>query len=160
MNAPTRFSLLLPGLVIMFAIAGCGGKAYRSAPVAGVVTLNGKPLAEATVIFQPAASGNPGPPSTATTDEEGRFTLTFSDQKPGAVVGKHKVVVSTRQFHAKDENSDREEEVVKEQVPDAYRESPFEFEVPASGTNDAEIKLIGPPPSNARPGNKKKDLHG
>ena len=160
MNASVKFLLLNTGLLMMLAAVGCGGKGFRSAPVSGVVTLNGKPLAEATVIFQPAGSGNPGPPSTATTDEEGRFTLLFSDQKPGAVVGKHKVVVSTRQFHAQDENSDKEEEVVKEQVPDAYRESPFEFEVPASGTNDAEINLMGPPPSNVPPGLKKKDLHG
>jgi hypothetical protein len=65
-------------------------------PVQGTVTLNGKPLPKASVTFVPqldhfGAESN----STAVTDENGRFTLTcaYNDQ-PGAIVGKHVVLVT------------------------------------------------------------------
>ncbi|WP_437206059.1 carboxypeptidase-like regulatory domain-containing protein [Planctomicrobium sp. SH664] len=59
-------------------------------PVAGVVILNGKPLADATVVFQPqehefAAMGK--------TDSEGRFQLTTFDSNDGAVPGSYRVSV-------------------------------------------------------------------
>ena len=119
MNTTAKHSLLIVSIVTSFFVAGCSGNGYRIASVSGVVTLNGEPLREASVVFQPAAKGNPGPPSSATTDDDGRFTLAFAGEKPGAVVGKHVVIVSTRQFGARKDNPDAEEEVVKEKVPDA-----------------------------------------
>ena len=65
------------------------------APVSGPSRLNGKPLANASVTFAPlAAAGTmePGPSSAATTDADGRYTLTLIGKDGrGAVVGKHKV---------------------------------------------------------------------
>lgn len=160
MHSAAQFARLTLGVVLVFAAVGCGGTSYSTAPVSGTVTLNGKALADASVQFQPAMGGNPGPPSYGTTDDEGHFTLAFRDEKPGAVVGKHRVIITTRQFGPRKDNPDAEEELVKEQVPDSYATEPPMFDVPKGGTEGATIELIGPPPSNIPPGEKKRDLHG
>ena len=75
--------------------AGCGGE--KLAPVSGVVTLDGAPLADASVTFQPVAQGgiDAGSGSYAKTDAEGRYTLrTVTGDRRGAVVGKHVVRIS------------------------------------------------------------------
>jgi hypothetical protein len=138
--------VLAAGLLLL--AAGCGGAdGYSSAPVSGVVTLNGAPLAGASIVFQPAAEGNPGPPSSAETDTDGSFTLSFATGKEGAVVGQHVIYVSTRKMQASKENSDIETEIAAEQVPLKYRTDPPKFEVPRGGTSDAKIDLAGPPPA-------------
>jgi hypothetical protein len=132
------------GIALLAAAAGCGGEGKIStAPVSGVVTLNGAPLANASISFQPIAGGNPGPPSSDQTDEEGNFTLHFADGKEGAVVGKHKVLISTRKMSPSAPNSDSEVEVEKEQVPKMYLETPPVFDVPKEGTDAAAFHLVG-----------------
>jgi hypothetical protein len=136
------------GLLLAILAAGCGGGGgVSSAKVSGTVTLNGKPLPAASVMFQPDATGNPGAPSVGETDAEGKFTLSFPDGTEGAVVGRHKVIVSTRKMKPSEANSDIEVEVAEEQVPDAYRTTPATFEVPKGGTEEAKIQLTGPPPA-------------
>jgi len=137
------------GILLAAIAAGCGGGGpdVSTARVSGVVTLNGTPLANASIAFQPTGSGNPGPPSSAKTDEQGKFTLHFADGKEGAVVGKHKVLISTRRMAPSEANSDVEVEVEKEQVPSSYREAPPEFEVPKGGTENAKFELVGVAPS-------------
>jgi hypothetical protein len=62
------------------------------------VTLDGKPLPNAVVTFQPLRDGNnvnPGPGSDALTDADGNYTLkVVGSGKTGAVVGKHRVETS------------------------------------------------------------------
>jgi hypothetical protein len=75
---------------LALAVAGCG-RGPALAPVSGTVTMNGKPLARVRVEFWPEEGS---PRSTGSTDEAGRFTLTTDGTaKPGAVVGRHKVVL-------------------------------------------------------------------
>lgn len=59
-------------------------------PVEGRIRLDGKPLAGATVKF----TTENGDVSTGTTDDDGNYTLAYSDGRPGAVVGKHVVRIS------------------------------------------------------------------
>ncbi|WP_245764647.1 carboxypeptidase-like regulatory domain-containing protein [Planctomicrobium piriforme] len=59
--------------------------------MSGVVTLDGQPLANADLLFQPAA----GRPSTGQTDESGRYSLTYSAKATGAKVGDHQVRITT-----------------------------------------------------------------
>lgn len=70
---------------------GCGGDLGLT-PVTGTVTLDGKPLPNAEVVFRP----EDGRPSLGTTDDQGRFELRYSSDQMGAVQGKHKVSISTR----------------------------------------------------------------
>jgi hypothetical protein len=63
--------------------------------VEGTITLDGKPLDDAEVVFLPdPAKGNTGPSASAYTDKLGHYKL-FCDkaQTEGAVVGLHRVCV-------------------------------------------------------------------
>jgi hypothetical protein len=84
------------------------------------------------------------------TDDSGNFILTFADGKKGAVVGKHRVIITTRRVAPKADNPDMEEEIEPDVVPTSYRTQPPTFEVPKGGTQTANIELNGPPP--AKPG--------
>ncbi len=115
------------------------------APVSGVVTLGGEPLANATVSFAPQGDGFDvaGPGSSGTTDESGEYELrTFKDDR-GAVVGSHTVRISTFQSKFKDlKTSDALEIVSPEYVPPQYnRNTKLKFDVPASGTDKANFML-------------------
>jgi hypothetical protein len=81
--------LVFLGLVL---VAGCGGS--RLAPVSGTVTLDGLPVENAGVMFQPIGDGqlNPGAGSFGRTNAKGEFTLELiGGGGKGAVVGWHKV---------------------------------------------------------------------
>lgn len=86
---------LLPGLVGVLLV-GCDS-GPKLAPVSGVVKLDGKPYANAMVSFQPIASGStdPGKGSVGGTDEQGRFVMMYDGTKKGAIVGRHRVRIST-----------------------------------------------------------------
>jgi hypothetical protein len=81
--------LLLLCLVSWFvALTGCGS-AVSTEYVEGVVTVDGKPVAEATVMFTPVTQGQ-GAPATGTTDANGVYKLTavtVGEAKPTAEGG-------------------------------------------------------------------------
>ena len=83
--------ILWIGLLLLAAM-GCDRSGLNLAPVEGVVTLDGAPVVDAGVMFTP---GDPstGPPSSGTTNVEGRFTLVTAN-RPGAPVGDHRVAIS------------------------------------------------------------------
>ena len=85
-----RLSSLFMMLLVATA-AGCGPSRPALLPAEGVVTLDGKPLAEASVIFQPTAGGRP---AAGVTDAEGRFKLGTFSPRDGAVPGAHVVTVA------------------------------------------------------------------
>lgn len=77
-------------IVFLVAVAGCSrGDAPATAPVKGVVTMAGKPLAGVGVTFLPTG---PGPIASGNTNEKGEFTLRTVEPGDGAVIGSHKVV--------------------------------------------------------------------
>ena len=81
------------------AMVGCSSGGPQFVPVSGVITLDGKPYGNAAISFQPIGEGgnpNPGRGSSAYTDENGRFVLMCDGKVNGAVVGKHRVRVTTR----------------------------------------------------------------
>jgi hypothetical protein len=88
-------ALLIGGMV--FAAAGCSkGDDEKLAPVAGKVTVNGKPLTTGSVSFRPdAARGNKSQhqPNGAI-DAEGNYELLVPPAKKGAPRGQYKVVVT------------------------------------------------------------------
>ena len=102
-----------------FAIAstgGCGAKnpGVPLAPVSGIVTVNGEPLTNAVVEFNPKepvvlrkpnstdkqklASGG----SIGVTDSKGKYTLRYSNDHQGAIVGEHRIKVSPHIFDPSD----------------------------------------------------------
>ena len=123
--------------------AGCGGGSH--APVSGKVTLDNKPLANAAITFQPVASQGSeaaGLSSSAITDANGQFTLKCADGKAGAVVGKHRVSITTLAVGADDSDAGGK---ARELVPRRYNvETTLEFEVKSGGHSDANFDLKSP----------------
>lgn len=84
---------------LALASAGCGDKGpaepvLELVPASGVVTLDGKPLAEAQVTFLFEGTPPKGFVSSgAKTGPDGKFTVK-TGSKPGTVVGAYKVIVS------------------------------------------------------------------
>jgi hypothetical protein len=88
---------LVTGIIVLIGASGCGKRQPPTiVEVQGIALLNGNPLPNAEIVFMPqlehfGAEYN----STAVTDADGRFTLICAkDNKPGAAVGKHKVLVA------------------------------------------------------------------
>ena len=121
--------------------AGCGSSgAGRLVPVAGKVTLDGKPLATGSLVFKPdAAKGNAGQlePS-GTLAGDGSYAL-FTKEKPGAPVGWYKVGVVAQQASPNDPY------LMKSLVPERYNDaesSGLAVEVVASpAANAYDLKL-------------------
>jgi hypothetical protein len=64
--------------------------------VRGTVTIDGRPLSQAKIMFAPVAGGehaNPGKPAFGLLQNDGSFTLTTYENNDGAVVGVHWVTL-------------------------------------------------------------------
>lgn len=120
--------------VLPLAFTGCGGK-YSLAPVTGTVTIDGQPLADATVTFTPIGTGADSPGSFGRTDQEGKFRLALvSDESDGALVGNHQVVIA-KNFESSSDVATPEERAKANLPP-----HDITFEVKSSG-NNAQINL-------------------
>jgi hypothetical protein len=78
-------------LLAIVGVLGCGDSGPPLSPVKGKVTLYGKPYTKGIVTFTPEGGG---PAGASPTDENGDYEL-WSGGKKGAVIGKHKVSVTT-----------------------------------------------------------------
>lgn len=97
MRICTRCALLVLFLsAVIFTTVGCGKGTLIK--VQGVVTLDGEPLAGATVSFMPVGEGRP---ASGRTDADGRFRLTTSRTDDGALPGEYKVVVVVEEANEK-----------------------------------------------------------
>lgn len=133
----------MASVVLALLLAGCGGDSYQIAPVSGRITLDSKPLANAAVIFVPAAGAevkNRSPSSIGTTDADGRYSLVLDNESEmtGAVLGKHKVKIT---IGAQADSNDTKR-TFHRQLPAKYnRKTELECEVPAGGRTDANFDL-------------------
>jgi hypothetical protein len=80
----------------LLSLPGCGQ--VSMAPVTGKVTCNGKPVANAAIVFSPVPKKDgdreSGKPATGYTDADGKYTLSTFKNYDGAMVGQHRVTVS------------------------------------------------------------------
>lgn len=132
-------------VALLWSVAfGCGDSSGL-VPVSGKVTLNGKPIAGASLTFQPIAAGKTteaGQGSYARTDDEGSYELrTALSDELGAIAGRHVVLITTsREDNAKPEAGTS----LGEQSPRAFLDGSVTFEVPAEGTSEADFELSKP----------------
>ncbi|MBN2577819.1 MAG: hypothetical protein JXB10_02425 [Pirellulales bacterium] len=73
--------------------AGCGG-GLKPVPVTGDVTLDGKPVDDAGVLFCPKEKG---PVAIGVTDAAGKFQLSSNDHS-GALPGQYRVAITKQQI--------------------------------------------------------------
>jgi hypothetical protein len=79
-------------IMLMLALeTGCGPSRPALLPAEGVVTLDGKPLANAALVFQPKAGGRP---ASARTDASGRFRMGTYTPQDGVLPGEHAVTIT------------------------------------------------------------------
>jgi len=117
-------------------LSGCGGGSeFATAKVRGKVTFKGQPVANASVDFAPqkaadsgkgAGGGQPGKSASGMTDKDGVFVLSTYAPGDGAVVGKHRVAVSS---------SDIKKPLPGKTPPNLVLEV-------KSGSNDLTIELV------------------
>jgi len=122
--------------LILFVIAGCGrgGSIPSLGEVSGIVTLDGQPLADAIVTFAPAA----GRPSQGITGTDGRYTLAYTTERSGAMVGDHVVRISTDRYV---ERSGGAVEQITERVPAMYNAQSTLTATVKAGKNDLPFQL-------------------
>jgi hypothetical protein len=140
-----RLRACLLSLVLALLLAGCG-KGYKTAPVSGKVTLGGSPLPNAMVQFVPEGAGGKGPlpSSVGTTDKDGHYSLVLdnSSKTKGAVVGKHKVIITLGAGGAPtDTDSERKWHKQLHEKYSNYRKTELQCDVPATGREDANFSL-------------------
>jgi hypothetical protein len=139
-------SRFLLGCALLLLTAGCQSKS-KFAPVSGKVTLDGKPLVNAMVSFQPIAKEDEaiaGIGSSGKTNENGEFILTAATGEKGAIIGKHRVVISRVEESpgTGDERPPRGGWPQKDKVPARYNsESQMTFDVLTGGTTVANFAL-------------------
>jgi predicted small lipoprotein YifL len=78
-------------LALAIVVAGCGQSGPEVAPVSGRVTVDGQPMENVDVVFQPEDSRSP---SYGRTDKDGHYTLGYNRNVQGALVGAHSVGIT------------------------------------------------------------------
>ena len=151
MNFKPRVFIIL---AVLATIAGCA-KQIPVAEVTGIVKLDGKPIPNVRIMFMPdPKKGTVGPISSGLSDDQGRYKLTCEDEREGAVIGWHKILVynTGQNLFKTPRNGRRDDDAPAEKVkpkppgpkvPEKYTASgktPLDLEVVA-GKNELEIPL-------------------
>jgi hypothetical protein len=100
MNKIQAFGGAVALLLSAALLVGCsGGDGFKTAKVHGQVVCQGQPVGGVAIVFTPVVdSANTtmtGKGANGNADESGRFTLSTYKMGDGAIVGKHRVSVST-----------------------------------------------------------------
>ncbi|MBA2411262.1 MAG: carboxypeptidase regulatory-like domain-containing protein [Burkholderiaceae bacterium] len=100
--------------------------------VSGQVTLDGIPLPDARIIFRPEY----GRMSQDMTDPDGRYELAYTIERKGALLGNHRVAISTAEQISPSRS-------LPERVPDKYNKGFTLVAVVARGQNVIDFHLEG-----------------
>lgn len=125
-HAAFGFALLAVGICLV----GCSGDSM--APVKGVVTLNGKPVAGLEVNFEPI--GDPADRTTAIgyTQQDGSYSLAYPGFKKGAPVGDYIVRIA---------GGESLDDGTKLRVPPQYNTESTLKETVVAGENEFNFEL-------------------
>ncbi|MGE0759345.1 MAG: hypothetical protein AB7O38_20165 [Pirellulaceae bacterium] len=136
-------ALVLVLLAVQAAANGCAPGRLTEI-VEGYVTLDGEPLADVRVIFEPKSQGtrhsNVG--SYGVTDAQGRFRLCMSDDdSPGAVVGLHSVIFSDRRVEVDADAGVDQRRAPRSRIPEKYAHQGVTWDVKLGETNEPRFQL-------------------
>lgn len=138
MSCPLRCRARCLLALVLGWIVGCSGSSI--VPVEGKVTLDGKPLAEASIVLGQLRATSPGP-FVGTTDAEGHFALGTSENAGGGVApGEYRLMITTVKMTGGGMEFDPPP-TQKEVVPVQFRDGSQFFTVPPGGKTDANFDL-------------------
>jgi hypothetical protein len=137
-------NLIIVFLCFSFFFCSCGKKPIKTEKVTGIITLDGQPLAEATICFNPQHPE--GYIGYATTNPEGRYVLqtALGSGGSGTVQGDYIVTVKKSKGIGK---PDSDAYRIESLLPDIYNDqqkSPFKVTV-KKGTNEFNFELLSKP---------------
>jgi len=122
-------TLAITVLSLVSMCLGCGGNTGPDmGTVSGTLTKGGEPVPQGWIEFHPVAGGRP---SFATTDDQGNYSLTYTADQQGALIGMHEVKAGTGGIDSPDGRS------TTKQVPFKFKQ---EVEV-TSGSNTIDIQV-------------------
>ncbi|QDV16738.1 hypothetical protein Pan153_13700 [Gimesia panareensis] len=104
----------------LFGLCSCTGGSGEPVPeladVNGVITIDGAPLTNAKIIFEPqeATDNALRRASSATTQQDGSYSLEYNEDASGASLGNHKVMILKL--------TDNPEDAGKQLVPPKYND--------------------------------------
>ncbi len=132
---------LFTAVAVITLVAGCDTPP-ELAPVAGTVTLNGKPLQFGFVVFQPDV----GPPAQGAIADGGSFSLETDKLGPGALLGNHRVSVYCYEGHRPGSTQQfGDVSLGRSLIPEHYTRggmSGLSADVPPEGLTDYKIELV------------------
>lgn len=136
---------IVGGVLVLTSLLclGCGDSGPDRGYVEGTVTMDGEPLPDAVVTFQPEDTGRP---SYGRTDENGEYELQYTSDKKGALVGSHRVSISTHERGGSAEGGYGADEAggakgSPEKVPAQYNYDTELRETVESGNNTIDFEL-------------------
>lgn len=135
-------------VVVLILLAGCSGDDKwkqdrpKTVPAEGTITLNGKPLEDATIVLTSDSNGCSGK-----SDKEGKFKLEAFSPDPGAVPGSYKVMITKAEYPLTPDPSEKETNkpiYAKLLVPKKYTSpetSGLTVDIPETGKTDIKLEL-------------------
>ena len=124
-------------LLVAAVLTGCGDNGPATGMVDGVVTLDGKPLDQAMVSFQPQN----GRRSIGVTDASGHYKLRFTATADGALPGEHKVLITTARGASGGEGSQPFIAAQEEKLPPKYNSASELKATVEPGSNQIDFEL-------------------
>lgn len=122
--------------LVLTSVVGCGPSLV---PVEGIITLDGKPLAGATIGMELVGGAKNFRLFSGETDAQGHYVIKpFERNSPGALVGEYRVMIRS----VKAPPGANEMTVLpKERVPLEYHDGSKSLMVPAGGITNADFAI-------------------
>jgi len=130
--------ILLHAVLLTLICLGCSSSGPEIASVSGRITMDGKPLPDATVVFIPEN----GRSAAGRTDANGVYALNFTEGRHGAIPGPNSISITTARESEQDENGKVLRPAAKETIPMEYNAaSKLSFNVEPKKKNVANFDL-------------------
>lgn len=129
----------LLGLFALLLVLGCAEAEPTLIPVNGKLLIDGKAAGNIMLQAMPdVTKSNTGPTSTATTDDQGNFSLATLDGKPGAVTGAHVITFTDLE---EDRPEQGEESATASRLPSKFQTTAGGLNVEIVAGKDLELSV-------------------